>query len=116
MDELVGTGVGTAVARSGHATSTIQNVLDRQVDLLATALPGNLDTVRQCTEGSVGPARAAVLGDVLVQRVCQVRRAVHIAPIKVRRQFRFGNVRVRQRGVVLVRFRMAFQDLHSETE
>mmetsp|Transcript_11730 Transcript_11730/g.26759 ORF Transcript_11730/g.26759 Transcript_11730/m.26759 type:complete len:287 (-) Transcript_11730:227-1087(-) len=72
---------GSPVA--GADTAAVQEVLDSEVNVDALALAGNLDAIAQGREGPMRPARATVLGDVLVPRHRAVAHAVLVAPVKV---------------------------------
>lgn len=44
------------MTRPGRAPSTIQNVLDAEVDVMSLSLTGNLDPVLEARNGSMRPA------------------------------------------------------------
>ncbi len=67
MDPLVRANNTAAVARAD--TTTVQNVLHRQVDVDALRLACDLDAVTQSRDRSVRPARSAVL---LIYMLCNM--------------------------------------------
>jgi len=56
LDELVGSSVRASVARTCHIPATVQQPLDRKVDVIPLALPLDLDAVGEGGERGVGPA------------------------------------------------------------
>ena len=68
-------------AAPGDARPAVQHVLHAQVDVVPHRPPRDLDAVRQRRHGAVGPARPAVLGDVLVEGVGQEGLAADVAPV-----------------------------------
>lgn len=65
MDEFVDSSVISSVATS--SVSTIQDVLDGQVDVCALSFSCDFNSVGQGRKRSVSPATSAILWDVLVQ-------------------------------------------------
>mmetsp|Transcript_4977 Transcript_4977/g.11553 ORF Transcript_4977/g.11553 Transcript_4977/m.11553 type:complete len:407 (+) Transcript_4977:157-1377(+) len=96
LDELVGAGVVSPVARSRTLRPAVQNKLDAQVDVVPLGLAGDLDPVSQARQGSVGPATPAVLGNVLVQGLGQVANAVDVGPVEGLGEVARFDVRVRE--------------------
>ena len=82
--------------------TAVQNKRNRQVNVIARTETSNLDAVRQGTEGAVSPATATILGDMLIERVCQVRDAIDVRPGKGVGQVPGVNVRVRERALDVV--------------
>ena len=80
------------MARPRHARSAVQNELRAQIDVVACAAARDLDAVREGGEGGEGPARPAVLRDVLVDGVGQAAGAVSVVPVPHRRKFLVGDV------------------------
>ena len=62
--------------------STVQNVLNAQINIITLTEASNLDAVGQTGKGTVGPAATAVLRHVLVERMGQVRDTIDIRPGK----------------------------------
>jgi len=93
MDPLIGGQCVTSVTRSG-LTSAVQNILNGQIDFLATAISCDFDSVGQGREGCMGPAGSAVLGDVLVQVFGDVGGPVYVAPVPFFGKLIFGGVSV----------------------
>ena len=98
---LVDTRVAPAVTRPRNSRSTIQNELSAQIYIVAGAASRDLDTVREGGEGGEGPARPAVLGNVLVEGVGQAAAAVLVVPVPHFRQFFVGDVAGMARNVVI---------------
>jgi len=71
---------------AGASISTVENVLDRQVDVDSLSLACDLDAVTQGTHGAMGPAASTVLGNVLVERLGQEAGAVDVAPVPLVRE------------------------------
>jgi hypothetical protein len=82
LNKLVHPRVGTTVTAAGHVSRTIQNVLDRQVDLVTQSPASNLDAVSQRRKSTVRPTAAAILRNVLIQGVRQITDTVNVTPIK----------------------------------
>mmetsp|Transcript_27737 Transcript_27737/g.40992 ORF Transcript_27737/g.40992 Transcript_27737/m.40992 type:complete len:265 (-) Transcript_27737:329-1123(-) len=66
LNEMVRSRSGATMAGTGNVTSAVEDELNGQVDVVSLALSGDFHTVGQRREGSVCPARSAVLGNVLV--------------------------------------------------
>ena len=111
LDKLVDTRVRSAMTRSSDMGTTVQKILNRKIDFIATRI-GNLNAVSQSTERSVGPTRSAILRNVLIERVCQVRMSVDISPIKVIGQIFLINISVGKRRSVVFADLVAFEDLN----
>jgi len=89
VDPLVRTIHAATIARAN--TTAVQNVLDRQVDVNALSLAGNLDTITKSRHSAVSPAAAAVLGNVLVTRHGAEVGAVQVAPGECLRKTAIGH-------------------------
>mmetsp|Transcript_8001 Transcript_8001/g.17565 ORF Transcript_8001/g.17565 Transcript_8001/m.17565 type:complete len:330 (-) Transcript_8001:200-1189(-) len=70
-------------AVAGANVGTVEDVLDRQLDVNALAATRNLDAVGKRRDGAMRPARAAILRNVLIQRWRAVVDAVLVAPGEV---------------------------------
>jgi hypothetical protein len=83
--------------------STIEDKLDREVDVLSlvsSILDSlDLDPVAQDTDGRLRPARATVLGNMLVQGLSDIGSVVHVGPIPLLRKVVCRGVSVRQRSL-----------------
>jgi hypothetical protein len=66
------------IARSSHFGTAIENELNGKVDVCAFGIAGNLNAIGEGTQGSMCPAGAAVLRQVLIERVSQVGDSVHV--------------------------------------
>ena len=108
VNHFVNARVRAAVARTGDAASAVENVLNAEIDR-ARGVAGDLDAICEGTEGTMSPAAAAVLWDVLIERVCQEGNAVDVAPGEPVRDF--GDVFVWERRGVVVADGMAWEDL-----
>ena len=111
FDKLIDARVITTVARSGNLRSTVQNVLDREVNVVALSLAGNLDPIGETAECTVSPARTAVLRNVLIEGVRQVGYTIHVSPGKRIGESGGIEVRMRQRELIVVKDGMSFQAL-----
>mmetsp|Transcript_133486 Transcript_133486/g.285427 ORF Transcript_133486/g.285427 Transcript_133486/m.285427 type:complete len:219 (-) Transcript_133486:106-762(-) len=89
--------VHTAAIASTNTTA-VQQVLDGEGDVDALSLPGDLDAVPQGRDGPVRPARAAVLGNVLVPGDGAIVHAILVAPVEV-----LGHLFIPQELLVRVR-------------
>ena len=96
LDELIRRRVVTTVARAGNFSSAVENELDGEIDLLPFALPSNFDAISQSRNGTVRPARATVLRQVLIETVGEVVGAVDVAPCKTFWESSLADVLVRQ--------------------
>ena len=56
LDELVGSRVHAAVAAPGNGSSTVQDELDAEVNVVSLAISGYLDSVGHGADGRVRPA------------------------------------------------------------
>lgn len=115
FDKLVDTSVGSAMTRSGDMGTTVQKILNRKINFIAARI-GNLDAVGQSAQRSVGPTRSAILRNVLIERVCQIRMTVDIAPIKVIGQILLVNISVGKRRSVVITDLVAFENLKGQKE
>mmetsp|Transcript_96371 Transcript_96371/g.257781 ORF Transcript_96371/g.257781 Transcript_96371/m.257781 type:complete len:417 (-) Transcript_96371:144-1394(-) len=79
-------------------TATVQQVLHRKVDVNPLRTAGDLDSVPQRRNSTMGPARPAILGDVLIEHGRAVVDAVLVAPGEVRGVRGRGHERVVGRG------------------
>ena len=82
------------MARPCDILRAVQNVLNTQVDIIASAVAGDFDPVREGGQGGVRPARPAVLGDVLVELVGQAALPVDVVPIPLPGQILIGDVTI----------------------
>mmetsp|Transcript_12128 Transcript_12128/g.25678 ORF Transcript_12128/g.25678 Transcript_12128/m.25678 type:complete len:367 (-) Transcript_12128:150-1250(-) len=99
LNEFIGAGVVSTVARSGHFCAAVQDKLDAQVDVVALGLAGNLDAVSERRQGSVRPTTPAVLRDVLVEGLRQVALPIDAAPVEGFGELFQSNVGVGERGL-----------------
>ena len=60
-NELVHPAVRSTMTTSSNAAAAIQNGLNGQINLILARV-GNLDTVAQCRQGTMGPATSTILG------------------------------------------------------
>jgi hypothetical protein len=79
VDECEGVEGSTSVATIISSIARYDH-LGRDVDVRPGSSPCNLYSVRKSRSGSVGPARSAVLGDVLVSNVGEVVGAINSVP------------------------------------
>jgi hypothetical protein len=112
FNEFVRLRVVSSVTRSGCFGTAIENVLNAQINIVALTQTSNLDAIGETGQGSVRPAAAAVLGNVLIERMGQVAHAIDVAPVKVVRQVVGAEVRVGKRRSVVVQDGV-FADLES---
>ena len=96
LDELIRCRVVTAMARTGNLGSAIENELDRKVNLFTLSLAGNLDAIGESRDGTMSPARATILRQMLVQRMGEVVGAIDVSPSEGLGKGRFADVLVRQ--------------------
>ena len=96
LDELIRCRVVTPMARTGNLGSAIENELDRKVDLFTLSLARNLDAIGESRDGTMSPARAAILRQMLVQRMGEVVGAIDVSPSEGLGKGRFADVLVRQ--------------------
>mmetsp|Transcript_66642 Transcript_66642/g.146071 ORF Transcript_66642/g.146071 Transcript_66642/m.146071 type:complete len:273 (+) Transcript_66642:200-1018(+) len=82
LQPLVGAIHSAALAAANP--SAVQQVLHRQVDVHALRLARDLNAIAKRRDGAMGPAAAAVLGDVLVARHSAVALAILVAPGEIR--------------------------------
>ena len=80
LDELIRCRVVTPMARTGNLGSAIENELDRKVNLFTLSLAGNLDAIGESRDGTMSPARATILRQMLVQRMGEVGLAIDVSP------------------------------------
>ena len=83
LNQLVRSRVISPVAAPRRPRTAIQDELDAEVDVVPFPVAIDLDPVHETGDRAVGPAAAAVLGDVLVELLCQVRLAVDIVPVPI---------------------------------
>jgi hypothetical protein len=110
MDKFINTRVASTVATACDTASTIEKILDRQVDFVPTGI-GNFDSVCECRQRTVSPTRTAVLGNMLIQTVGKVTQTIDISPIEILRKVFWVDVLVREWRVVVVSHLMPFEDL-----
>ena len=97
VDPLVRADDGSTVAAT-HS-SAVQDVLHRQVDVNSGGIACNLDAVAKSGHRAVGPARAAVLREVLVAAHGAEVLAVQIAPVVLSGEVLGGNGVLGQRAL-----------------
>lgn len=117
MNKLISTSSRPSVAATSHFTPAIQQVLNGKVDsfLQMKALAGrrwlvvrmsvrlgclinrNINSIRQATERRMRPTGTAILWNVLVERMRQVRLSIHVAPRKLPGKNALVKIGVRQR-------------------
>ena len=114
LDKLIDARMVTAIARSRHFGSTVENVLNGKVNIVALSLSSNLDAIRQTTQGTMRPTRATILRNVLIQAVRQVRGSIDIAPVKRVREL--VNICMWQRQSVKVLYCVSRKVLYSGGE
>jgi hypothetical protein len=61
LDKLVDTRVVAPVAGSSNVSTTVQNELNRKINVVALGLAGNLNTIGKTAQSTMGPATATVL-------------------------------------------------------
>jgi hypothetical protein len=105
--------VRTTVTASSDAASAVQNPLNRQIDFVANGATSNLDAICEGAQRPMGPTASAILWDMLVERFCRIGDAIDVLPRKVGGQIFLANVRVRQRGGVVILNLVAFEDLRA---
>mmetsp|Transcript_35917 Transcript_35917/g.86700 ORF Transcript_35917/g.86700 Transcript_35917/m.86700 type:complete len:268 (+) Transcript_35917:2-805(+) len=67
LGEFVHTGMAPSPAAPRDARPAVQHVLHAQVDIIAGTSPCDLDPIGERAQRAVGPARSAILGNVLIQ-------------------------------------------------
>lgn len=101
VDEFVGSNGGTTVAAPG-LLATVEQKLNRQVDVRPRSVPGNFDAVCQGRHAAVCPAGSTVLRNVLIEHVGQhgslAAVRVHPTPVKTLWERRFFYVRIGKRA------------------
>jgi len=83
LDEFEGGTSITTIARTGLVSTTVEDVLNREVDVDTTGLAGDLDTISEGRHSTMGPAGTTVLRDVLVARFSGIRDTIDVAPVEV---------------------------------
>jgi hypothetical protein len=102
LDKVVDSRVRATIAATSDFRTTIENVLNAQINVVALTQTSNLDAIRETGQGSVRPATSTVLGNVLIEGMGQVAHAIHVAPVKVVRQVFGAKIRVgKGTGVVV---------------
>jgi hypothetical protein len=81
LNELVRPRHRPSIARACHFPTTIQDKLYAQVDILGYALTSNFNSIGKGGEGSMGPTRSAVLGEVLIELFGETACAVDVIPV-----------------------------------
>lgn len=66
FDVVIHTRSAPTVARTGHTSSAVQDMLDRKVDINTLSTTRDFDAISEGTEGSVRPTRTAVLRYMLI--------------------------------------------------
>lgn len=85
------------MAGPGDIPSTIEDVLDGQVDVFSLAFASNLDAVGESAERAVSPAGSTVLGDVLIQTVGHTGLPLVVVPGKTLGKGLTSHICVRKR-------------------
>jgi hypothetical protein len=83
---------------AGANIAAVEDVLDREVDLRGGGFTHDLDSVSECGDGSVSPARTAILGDMLVEGLGTVVHSIAVTPGEVGREGRGRNHILRSWG------------------
>mmetsp|Transcript_66077 Transcript_66077/g.196635 ORF Transcript_66077/g.196635 Transcript_66077/m.196635 type:complete len:432 (+) Transcript_66077:518-1813(+) len=96
LQPLVGTVNSATVA--GTDVGAVEDVLHGKLHIRAPGLAHDLDAVAESGDRAVGPAGAAILGDVLIEGGGAVVHAVLVAPAEVRRVATGGNREPQVRG------------------
>jgi hypothetical protein len=96
LNELIRRRMVSSVTTSCHFRSAVQDVLNREVNVVALTLASNLDTISERRKRSMSPAASTILRNVLVQRMCQVADTVDICPGKRVGHIIGAQIRVRQ--------------------
>jgi len=91
-----------SIARSGNFSATVENELNRKVNVGTFGVACNLDSICQGAQGPMCPTRATILRQVLVEGMGQIRNSVHVSPSKGVRQRSSGNVGMRQWELVMI--------------
>ena len=102
LNEFKGASVVTSVAWPGSFGTTIENELNRKIDVVTLCSTSNLDTISEGTDASMSPAWATVLRNVLVERVCQIGDTIHIGPAKGIREILTSEIGMGQRRLYVV--------------
>lgn len=102
LDELISTRMVSTMTASSHFGTTVQNVLNTEVNIVALTETGNLNSVRQRAQSSMGPTGPTILRNMLVQTVRQIGFSIDISPIEVRRHACRAEVRMWQGRVMVV--------------
>jgi len=67
-----------SIARSGNFSATVENELNRKVNVGTFGVACNLDSICQGAQGPMCPTRATILRQVLVEGMGQIRNSVHV--------------------------------------
>jgi hypothetical protein len=97
---------------SGGIGTAIQYPLDGEVDVMTLALAGDFDPISEGGDGAVGPAGAAVVGDVLVEVFGEVGLAVDVVPVPVGGDVFFYEVGMGQRVHHMLLLHVPIHNLH----
>lgn len=90
--KLVHASVTSAMTRTRDVSRAVQNVLNRQVDIIPGAIAIDFYPIGERRERRVGPARSAILGNVLVQLMRQAALPFDVVPVPLLRQIILGDV------------------------
>ena len=83
------------MATASHTPSTVENILNRQINFITHgSLSGNLNAIGKSAESAVGPTAATILWNVLIEGFGGIRDAIDGLPSKVGRQLILTNVGV----------------------
>jgi len=67
----------------GSPRSTIQNKLNTQVDIVSFPIPCDFDAIHKTGDGTVRPARTAVVRNVLIELLREEGFSVDVIPVEV---------------------------------
>ncbi len=94
MNHLIRSRVVPPVTTPCRSGAAVQHELDGEVDVVPLAVPRDLDPIHERRDGPVGPARPAVVGNVLVEVLRQVGLPVDVVPVPVVGNVLLGKVPV----------------------
>jgi hypothetical protein len=86
VNELVSSSGITTIARTSSVGTTVQDILDRKVDINTSSFTSDLNTISEGRHSTVSPARTAVLRNVLVEGFGSIANSSNVAPIEAGRE------------------------------